>query len=284
MNQTTSTSSLEYRALPNREPSRGSYRWFAILCVIALLTASLHENVQIHQVSHDPNFEFLLFSQQTSSGYCLAHGHCKKSQLRPFFTIHGLWPSNATTWPESCNLTVKFDIKVLDPIRSDLNKYWPSVIGVNPEYFWSHEWHKHGSCAMSNPPLSGVLDYFNGTLNLLRTYNVSNFFLDSEIKPSETTAYKVSDVLKALKTDLTTNANIVCRKAEGYSYPVLTEVRFCLSKKTLEPIDCKIKHENCGDDSIFYIPIESVHNPRVQGLSRLVVNVFSFYFKYMSPV
>lgn len=271
------------QASPRSSGPSSPYRWFAVLCVIALLTASLHENVQlrVQPASHDPNFEFLLFSQQSSAGYCAGHGHCIKPHIRPFWTIHGLWPSNDTAWPESCNLTMKFDIQMLDPIRAELDQFWPSVSGYDSEYFWSHEWHKHGSCALALPQLSGVLRYFNGTLQLAHQYNVTKFLIDSNIVPTLSRTYNVDDVLNALSEDLRTKANVVCRQADGYAYPVLSEVRFCLSKTTLMPVDCRSKHEHCGSGQLFYIPVGAGPGgtgfiPGTTGWSQhIFVNIFA---------
>lgn len=265
--------------------SRVSYRWFVILWIIAMLSASFHENIRIRLGGNDPYFNFFLFSQQTSAGYCAGHGHCVADQMKPYWTIHGLWPSNDTTWPQLCNRTAKFNITLLDPIRQDLDKYWPSMTGHNPVHFWTHEWQKHGSCAMAVSPVNGILNYFNSTLNLLREYNVTNILLDADIVPSLNRTYTVDDLQKALTTELRARANIVCMKVDGFPNPVLSEVRFCLSKTTLQPIDCKLKHEHCGDGAVYYIPLNTTNSlSQLDPWSQVLVKVFSFYVKNISPV
>jgi len=78
------------------------------------------------------------------------------------WTIHGLWPQNdKSDYPQFCK-KVNFDPTVLDPIKSDLEKYWLSDRGKD-DTFWEHEWKKHGSCYFEN---INELEYFQTTLNL----------------------------------------------------------------------------------------------------------------------
>ncbi|OQR76678.1 ribonuclease DdI-like [Tropilaelaps mercedesae] len=283
--QQSDSESQEQELAMSYQSSRVSYRWFAILCVIALLSASLHENVQIRLSSNKPYFDFFVFSQQTSVGYCIGHSHCVDEHQRSFWTIHGLWPSNDTTWPEMCNLTVKFNSSILDPIRVDLDLYWPSLTSSNSLRFWRHEWQKHGSCAMQVAPVAGVLNYFNTTINLTRTYNVTKFLLDEEIVPSLNRTYTVTELSKALSDDVKAKINIVCQITDGFPYPVLSEVRFCLSKTNLTPIDCEHKDEKCGVGPVHYLPLgASRRNQKLDGWCQLIVNTFSFYVNYLSPM
>lgn len=263
---------------------RVSYRWFIILWIIVMLSASLHENIRIRLGGNKPYFNFFLFSQESSAGYCAGHGHCVPEHIRPFWTIHGLWPSNDTSWPQLCNRTEKFNVTLLEPILPSLNIYWPSATAGN-SHFWAHEWQKHGSCALKVPPLSGVFDYFNTTLSLSQKFNVTTFLNDANIVPSTNQTYTVAELLKALNVALKSKANIVCKKVDGFPNPVLTEVRFCLSKADLIPIDCKMKHEQCGDGAVYYLPMN--HTNPLEGLdpwARLLVDVFTFYVKHISPV
>ena len=78
--------------------------------------------------------------------------------------IHGLWPQyDINSYPVFCK-NVSFNPKLLDPIYSDLNKYWHSDRGSN-DNFWEHEWKKHGSCMFIN---MNEFNYFNKTLELFK--------------------------------------------------------------------------------------------------------------------
>ena len=82
------------------------------------------------------------------------------------WSIHGLWPQyNKNQYPTFCN-KVDFDIKKLDLILSELEKYWYSYNKKDDENFWKHEWEKHGSCMFTE---MNEFDYFNKTLELYNT-------------------------------------------------------------------------------------------------------------------
>ncbi|KAF9593257.1 hypothetical protein IFM89_021013 [Coptis chinensis] len=81
------------------------------------------------------------------------------------YTIHGLWPGDSTNPVPlaNCDTILKdhFDVKNLQPRMTDMQKYWPSLTSRTDEWFWEHEWDKHGTC-------SGLsqLEYFSLALDL----------------------------------------------------------------------------------------------------------------------
>ena len=78
------------------------------------------------------------------------------------WSIHGLWPQiDKTTYPKFCR-KVEFNIKKIKPLQDDLYKYWYSNKGTD-EYFWKHEYEKHGSC---NYNKFSEYDYFKTTIDL----------------------------------------------------------------------------------------------------------------------
>tara|TARA_B110000261_G_C12916500_1_gene290673 strand:- start:68 stop:535 length:468 start_codon:yes stop_codon:yes gene_type:complete len=84
------------------------------------------------------------------------------------WSIHGLWPQyKKNQYPTFCN-KVDFDIKKLDLILPELEKYWYSYKKneKDDENFWKHEWEKHGSCMFT---VMNEFDYFNKTLELYNT-------------------------------------------------------------------------------------------------------------------
>jgi ribonuclease T2 len=99
--------------------------------------------------------------------YYLALQKCNKKSN---YTIHGLWIDyNRGGYPEYCNKT-EFDISLLNPIRNDLEKYWPGCYGNNKD-LWEHEWRKHGTCFY---PRIGLVEYFNKTLQLFLQKGANN--------------------------------------------------------------------------------------------------------------
>ena len=79
--------------------------------------------------------------------------------------IHGLWPQyDMDSYPQFCK-NVQFSMKVLKPLRKDLNKYWKPKGIKDPMRFWLHEWRKHGSCIYSEIT---QYEYFKITLDLYK--------------------------------------------------------------------------------------------------------------------
>lgn len=76
------------------------------------------------------------------------------------YSIHGLWPQiTRRHWPQFCT-DQSFDLARLQPLVSELHKYWHSSRGPDRR-FWKHEWEKHGTCTGMTE-----YDYFSKTLEL----------------------------------------------------------------------------------------------------------------------
>ncbi|KAJ2059518.1 hypothetical protein GGI17_004339 [Coemansia sp. S146] len=119
------------------------------------------------------------------------------------FTIHGLWPDTCAgkMLPGAgCDSTRAYTnissiIEATDPaLLGELNTYWPSNKGDN-NWFWTHEWVKHGTCVTTlHPrcyghdayaPQQEVVDYFRSVLALRAKYNVFQALNASGIVPTE---------------------------------------------------------------------------------------------------
>ncbi|KAF9400460.1 ribonuclease T2-like, partial [Entomortierella beljakovae] len=101
------------------------------------------------------------------------------------FTLHGIWPDTCSggQGPSGgCDSTrVYSDVQTrlqnyggkYSGFMNDMNTYWSSYTGDN-NYFWSHEWSKHGTCLSTLAPscISGyvqnedVYNYFSKALSL----------------------------------------------------------------------------------------------------------------------
>ena len=98
-------------------------------------------------------------------------GNCYQLRLQrvhgctSFFSIHGFWPQWASKCDNSASEVSKEDF---DPaFQKILLKEWPTCKGNDHEWFWSHEWRKHGTCAKS---FKTMQDYFEATVFLARKY------------------------------------------------------------------------------------------------------------------
>ena len=96
--------------------------------------------------------------------YILALQKCSHSSD---YTIHGLWVDYTRGgYPEFCR-NIPFDEKTIEPLRSQLDTFWPSCYNGPNKGLWKHEWLKHGTCF--NPNIT-LYDYFNSTLELYHKY------------------------------------------------------------------------------------------------------------------
>lgn len=117
---------------------------------------------------------FCCFKKDTKFYYlCLM----KNKKVYYGYSIHGLWPQyNDKNYPKYCK-NVDFDIKLLEPLMEDLIKYWyPTNTRFNRlEYFWKHEWKKHGSCIFTE---INQYEYFKVSLDLYKEIMKKNINFD----------------------------------------------------------------------------------------------------------
>jgi ribonuclease T2 len=101
---------------------------------------------------------------------------------------------------------------------AEMKLYWP---GANLDYnwFWSHEWTKHGTCHSQIDPVCygtrytkdrEVIDYFKTALKLRSRYDIYKIFAKNGIFPSKTKAYTRSQLNQALKNELGFPGGIQC--------------------------------------------------------------------------
>ncbi|XP_012935047.1 ribonuclease Oy [Aplysia californica] len=145
------------------------------------------------------------------------------------WTIHGLWPSGpGSHYPEYCNHSLKFDYNKIKSLGAQLLTQWPNLDSESKTTeLWSHEWEKHGTCAVSVSRLSTEFDYFNVTLGIHGALNTTGALAKRGITPSDD-PYTASDIYNALLAEYGVKPNIVCEKKDEKYY--LDQVYVCLSK------------------------------------------------------
>jgi ribonuclease I len=97
------------------------------------------------------------------------------------YCVHGLWPQyDNNTYPKYLK-KVDFDFTLLEPLMDDLIRYWkPTNTRYNRlEYFWKHEWKKHGSCTFTE---ISQYQYFQITLDLYKELMEKNINLEKYLK------------------------------------------------------------------------------------------------------
>ena len=72
--------------------------------------------------------------------------------------VHGLWPNRyGEVQPLYCDKSWLYEDQEMEPIRAELEQFWPDhAMRKVDESLWSHEWSKHGTCAVSSAPESNI--------------------------------------------------------------------------------------------------------------------------------
>ncbi|ORX50842.1 ribonuclease T2 [Hesseltinella vesiculosa] len=144
------------------------------------------------------------------------------------FTIHGLWPDtcNGGRAPSRGCDRSRISNQVGNIIRSrspslyqELSRIWPSYKGDN-NWFWSHEWTKHGSCVSTLQPrcygdsyvkYQDVIDYFNKTLDLHAEYDLYGALNLAGVSPGR--RYQVQTMGDALRNAFGKKVKIDCDRS-----------------------------------------------------------------------
>jgi ribonuclease I len=111
-----------------------------------------------------------------------SHMNCQ-IEPRPYFTIHGLWPTTAyPPYPEYCDPDLIYDPDVIKPIQPELEEFWPSYLN-DYQTFWKHEWDKHGTCSVCIPEVGDQYKYFEHSLDLYYYYDPLTILINNGIYP-----------------------------------------------------------------------------------------------------
>lgn len=171
----------------------------------------------------DKGYHYMKLSLQWQPGFT------RGTRGRNAFTIHGLWPARNENrmQPNNCYSGLQFEERLLGPIRSDLDRCWPSLRGGNLG-FWRGQWQKHGTCMKI-----GFKNYFSKTLELYTKLDLENVMSNNSINPSSVvTRQKLQEVLSTNHAGK--RLEFTCLPYRGR--PILIEARFCFNLN-YEPID-----------------------------------------------
>lgn len=198
-------------------------------------------------------FDYLQLALTWMPGYCTT-SNCE-IQVKPEFTIHGLWPSNRNLNNQisiskqqsdqisDCCFENYYRSSSMASIANELNKYWPSLSGRS-DRFWADEWLKHGTCARNVPDLRGQVNYFQNTISLFKKLNIIDTLAEANIRPSYRPV-QASAIIEALKSiNNNKRVKLKCNYEPHQPVPILTEVCFCFNSQFV-PISCSPSAAHC---------------------------------------
>ncbi|VDP41769.1 unnamed protein product [Schistosoma margrebowiei] len=187
-------------------------------------------------------FELRFFIIALSASFEASDVHTERGQTPKAlndFTIHGLWPKKYRGKDPKCKSQEQFNITVLQGLRSDLLRLWPSLSNYSsPETFWKHEFDKHGKCALQDPLIHDQYNYFKFGIDLMKKLNLLEALKNHGITPNASKQYNKTAFQKVFESELGHNGSIKCINASGQSsVNLLEEVRLCLNL-THQYTDC----------------------------------------------
>ena len=139
------------------------------IILLALFISALTFNLRHTKQDYDS----YVMAVQWSNGYCLANNcggradHVTKNTM----TIHGLWPSlKSGKYLDDCTTGISIEDDG-STLFQYMKQYWPSFSANGNEYFWEHEYNKHGYCMVEEYNWDGYEEYFSFVINLhLKSY------------------------------------------------------------------------------------------------------------------
>jgi ribonuclease T2 len=189
------------------------------------------------------------------------------------WTLHGLWATRSDgTWPSNCDPSDYLSQEQIEPIESQIMKYWLSY-KQDSFSFWSHEWSTHGTCAKGHSGIDGQLSFFTDVINLLKSVNIDSVFSNAGIIPTRSQNYTINQFNDAAKKALGVDLCYRCetpgrREVDGSAvrsstgHNNLGDIFMCVDMN-LKLMSCPASiYKNykskqfCGDaDPITYLPI-----------------------------
>lgn len=193
----------------------------AIALVILFLGAAAAQ-------STDLGFDYLVLVRQWGPTFC-SFNNCNNQPVAEF-TIHGLWPNYASGgYPENCDPSDKFSTNnIPTTLLNQMGCEWVSYTGTNAG-FWSYEWGKHGTCALSLFPTQE--DYFDASIDLNNKYEATQALEASNIDPATASTQPISTLQNAFKSAWGVSPVITCNGGK------LFELWLCLDTD-LNAITC----------------------------------------------
>ena len=208
------------------------------LYTIVRLHGYISPTIPTKLYNDDNTWDYYEFVQTWVPAFCLQAGTC--TTINNKFIIHGLWPTRLDgTWPSYCT-DVPFNKTILSNLTNQLRIDWSDQYTMDYG-FWKHEWGKHGTCS-----LMSEYTYFNNTIGLYNTNNISTILSNGGIIPVQHTLYNITDIYKLFKQN---TIYIDCYNYDGNSY--LKSIYIHLDKE-LRPIEVVKKPQSCKN-KILYI-------------------------------
>jgi len=181
-----------------------------------------------------PDYDYFMLVHQWAITECMDVFSCEANMTET--TLHGLWPSVTGSKSYPCDCTSEaFDPTQLNATTlAEMVKYWPTLSSNTNEYFWSHEWSKHGTCALDVLPSQAA--YFAGALALRAKFDIVSAMTAGGFPPSNTAGFTLAQMNGALAAAY--GPGVLARvSCDGNGN--IEELTVCFDKQ-LQPVACGV--------------------------------------------
>ena len=145
-----------------------------------------------------------------------------------------MWPTRyGEINPNFCNKSWPYNHQEMEPIMTEMKKFWPDVEMRDVEdSLWSHEWTKHGTCAVASAQqthITGQTDYFRTGCRLAAENPLTEWLAKAGVIPHNETLYETREVWEAVLAGTKgARPHIDCQKVDGS--PMISEIKVCYHK------------------------------------------------------
>ena len=244
-------------------------------CSVVSIAQRAEQGTQVN--ANDTEYDLYVFVSEWPGTVC-KFKNCTHDQVKKrHFNLHGLWPNYLNgSWPQNCTQTPLNFQNLSHHLKRRLDEYW-SGLWSSQEDFLAHEWGKHGTCwnptygqlgkiptrlrhairAARNSAVQNPADYLELVVSIVEyVYDFTDVFRLEGILPSNTRAYKISDMEYAISSKLgipSSGFALECLQDEkGEDY--LNSVWLCLDRNYQPVGGCGFLKGNCGD--LIHYPLD----------------------------
>ena len=174
------------------------------------------------------DYDSYVMAVQWSNGYCLANSCGSRADhvYKNTMTIHGLWPSlKSGKYLDDCTSGVSIEDDG-SSLFTLMKQYWPSFSSNGNEYFWEHEYNKHGYCMVEEYGWDGYEEYFEFVINNVFLNTYKNLITQAFPSYSSTTVTVTYEQMVAAIQKIIPNATFKMNCKSKYIY----EIYFYLEK------------------------------------------------------
>lgn len=174
---------------------------------------------------------------------------------------NGTFDANCDHTRVYSNITSILSAAGANDLLTDMGTYWKDYQG-NDEYFWEHEWSKHGTCISTlntkcyanYVPQQEVVDFFNTTVELFKTLPTYVTLAAAGILPAVSTTYTAAEIQAPLQAMHGASVILRCKNRALNEVWYHFDVRGSVQTGQFVAAEPNGVSSNCPPTGITYLP------------------------------